>query len=188
MDHSISSFLNNAGSFSVEQQQLLKEALQFKTLKKGEMLLKEGTICTSLSFVLSGAFFQYKVDQDGNKNAIDLNVCNDWILNHKSFTTQKPSAYNIQAYQESTICFLTIDAMHLLIAKSQAFLQMGKILETAISRIDFFDNNNTPDEKYQYILENKPEIAQRFPLKLIASYLKITPETLSRVRNRLSKS
>lgn len=76
---------------------------------------------------------------------------------------------------------------HRLIGQSQSFLQMGKILEESTSRIDFFDNNNTQDEKYQYVLENKPELIQSFPQKLIASYLKITPETLSRVRNRFSK-
>lgn len=65
---------------------------------------------------------------------------------------------------------------------------MGKILDASTSRIDFFDNNNTPDEKYQYILKNKSEFIQKFPQKLIASYLKITPETLSSVRNRFSKS
>lgn len=187
MDHLISEFLTKVGRFSEEELMLLKEELQFRTFKKDEILLDKGQICASLSFVLSGAFYQYKIDADENKNVIDLNVTNDWIINHKSFTTQKPSEYYIQAYEESSICLLTIESIHRLIAKSQSFLQMGKILEASISRIDFFDNNNTPDEKYQYILENKPEIIQRFPQKLIASYLKITPETLSRVRNRFSK-
>ena len=187
MDSQISSFLNKIGRFSKEELALLKEELQFKTLKKDEFLLKEGAICDFLSFVLSGTFYQYKVDSDLNKNMIDLNVYKDWIINHKSFTTQKPSEYNIQSYEESSICFLTIESIHRLISKSQSFLQMGKVLESSISRIDFFDNNNTPDEKYQYILKNKPEIIQKFSQKLIASYLKITPETLSRVRKRISK-
>ena len=187
MDHLISEFLTKVGHFSEEELMLLKEELQFRTLKKDEILLDKGQICTAFSFVLSGAFYQYKVDAEENKNVIDLNVTNDWILNHKSFTTQKPSEYYIQAYEESSICLLTIESIHRLIAKSQSFLQMRKILEIAISRIDFFDNNNTPDEKYQYILEKKSEIIQRFPQKIIASYLKITPETLSRVRNRFSK-
>lgn len=187
MDHLISEFLTKAGRFSEEEVILLKEELQFSTLKKDEILLDKGHICASLSFVLSGAFYQYNIDADENTNVIDLNVVHDWILNHKSFTTQKPSEYYIRSYVESSICFLTIESIHRLIAKSQSFLQMGKILEASISRIVFFDNNNSPDEKYQYLLENKPEIIQRFPQKLIASYLKITPETVSRVRNRFSK-
>ena len=187
MEIQISNFLNKIGHFSNEELSFTKEELQYRTLKKGELLLEKDTICNALSFVLSGAFYQYKIDSDLNKNIIDLNIADDWIINHKSFTTQKPSEYYIQSYEESTICFLTIESIHRLIAKSQSFLQMGKVLETAISRIDFFDNNNTPYQKYNYILKNKPELVQKFPQKLIASYLKITPETLSRVRNRVSK-
>jgi CRP-like cAMP-binding protein len=187
INNMISGFLNKIGHFSEEELTFLKEELEFRTLKKEEFLLDKGEVCASLSFITSGALYQYKIDSELNKNVIDLNVANDWIINHKSFTTQKPSEYIIQSYEESTICLLTIDSIHRLIAKSQSFLKLGKVLEASISRIDFFDNNNTPDEKYQYILKNKSEIIQKFPQKLIASYLKITPETLSRVRNRFSK-
>ena len=187
MDYSISGFLKKVGRFSEKELELLKEELQFRTFKKEEILLEKGQICASLSFIISGSFYQYKIDADSYKNVIDLNVTNDWVINHKSFTTQKASEYYIQSYEESTICFLSIESIHRLISKSQSFFQMGKILETSISRIDFFDNNNTPDEKYQFILKNNPEIILKFPQKLIASYLKMTPETLSRVRNRFLK-
>ena len=63
---------------------------------------------------------------------------------------------------------------------------MGKLLDQAVSRIEFYDNNNSPDEKYVHLLENKPIVIRKFPQKVIASYLKITPETLSRVRKRIS--
>lgn len=187
INNMISGFLNKIGHFSEEELTFLKEELEFRTLKKDKILLDKNEVCASLSFIISGALYQYKIDSELNKNVIDLNVANDWIINHKSFTTQKPSEYIIQSYEESTICLLTIDSIHRLIAKSQSFLKLGKVLEASVSRIDFFDNNNTPDEKYQYILKNKSEIIQKFPQKLIASYLKITPETLSRVRNRFSK-
>ena len=187
MNNLTAGFLKKIGYFSEKEITLLKEEIQYRTLKKDEILLDKGNICNALSFVLKGAFYQFKTDSDLNNIIIDLKVAEDWIINHKSFTTQKPSEYYIKAYEESQICFLTINSIHKLIAKSQSFLQMGKILEASISRIDFFDNNNTPDEKYQYLIKNKPEIIQRFPQKIIASYLKITPETLSRVRNRFSK-
>jgi len=187
MEQSIAEFLRKAGRFSEEEQQLLTKELQFKTIQKEEILLEKGAVCTWVGFVCSGALYQYTVDDAGHKQVIDLHVAKDWVLNPKSFTSQKPSAYTIAAYQESTLCILTIASIHRLIAKSQAFLQMGKILEVATSRIDFFDHPHSPDEKYLHILKTNPEIAQCFPLKIIASYLKITPETLSRVRNRLSK-
>lgn len=186
MDESIIVLLKKAGKFSEKDSLLLKKELQFRELKKGDVLLEKGTICSSLCFVVSGSFYQYNIDSELNKNIIDLNTENDWVINHKSFTSRKPSEYSIQAYEDSSLYEISIDAIHRLIAHSQTFLQMGKILEESTSRIDFFDNNNTPDEKYRYIITNKPKLLQKFPQTILASYLKISPETLSRVRKRLS--
>jgi hypothetical protein len=60
-------------------------------------------------------------------------------------------------------------------------------MDSAVSRVIFFDNASTPTEKYLYILNNRLQLIQAFPLKMIASYLKITPETLSRVREKVTR-
>lgn len=186
MDESILELLNKSGKFSEKESLLLKQELQFKELKKDGILLKKGNVCSSLCYVISGSFYQYNINSEFNKNIIDLYTANDWVINHKSFTSRKPSNYSIQAFEDSSFYEISIDAIHRLIAQSQSFLQMGKILEETTSRIDFFDNNSTPDEKYLYVLTNKPNLLQKFPQTIIASYLKMTPETLSRVRKRLS--
>lgn len=186
MNESIYKLLSKAGNFSEKESLLLKQELQFKELKKGDMLLEKGNVCSSLCFIVSGSFYQYNIDPEFNKNIIDLNIPNDCVINHKSFTSRKPSECSIEAFEDSAVYEISMDAIHKLIALSQSFLQMGKILEETTSRIDFFDNNFTPDEKYHYIITNKPNLLQNFPQTIIASYLKITPETLSRVRKRLS--
>ena len=185
MEKSLSKLLKNAGEFSEDEIVILKQELQYKELKKGECVLEKGNICSTIYFVISGSFYEYNLDSDLEKNVIDLFTENDWVLNHKSFTSRKPSQNTIQAFEESTVYELSIESIHKLIALSQNFLQMGKILDTAVSRINFFDNNNTPDEKYECILKTRPVLIQKFPQKFIASYLKITPETLSRVRKRI---
>lgn len=101
--------------------------------------------------------------------------------------SQKPSESFVQAYAESEILELTVQSLHGLIAESPAFLQMGRILEQATARVHFFDNDLTPIQKYEHLLNNRPQLLQKFPLKIIASYLKITPETLSRVREKLAR-
>lgn len=186
MNNPVAAFLNKEGRYSEKELLLLEDALEFRTLQKEEILLHKGDVCASLCFIISGAVYQYQIDSELNKNVIDLHVSNDWVINPKSFTAQIPSDCWVQAFQETAIYVLSIESIHQLIAQSQSFLQMGKILEESTSRLAFFDNNYTPAEKYQFILDHKPELIQSFPQKLIASYLKITPETLSRVRNRFS--
>lgn len=186
-DTSIVELLEKAGSFSEKEAALLIHELQFQKIEKDAFLLKKGDICSSLCFVVSGSLYQYSADIDGNENVIDIHTTHDWVLNHKSFSLRKPSEMAIQACEDSGVYVLSIDAIHRLIAQSPSFLQMGAILEAATARIAFFDNNNTPDEKYRFILDNKPQLLQEFSQKVIASYLKMTPETLSRVRKRFSK-
>lgn len=179
-------FLKKAGQFSEENMLLLQKEVQQHICVKGTILLKKGDVCSSIYFIKKGAIFHHTTDENGNQRVIDLQVTNDWVLNHTSFTSRKPSEYEIQVYEDSEVYELSIESIHTLIAISQSFLQMGKIFEEATSRVHFFDENYTPDEKYAYILTNKPLVLQKFPQTILASYLKITPETLSRVRKRVS--
>jgi len=188
MKHPVVHFLNATGNYSQKDEILLTEALQTVSLEKGEKLLNKGEVCSSVSFIQSGAIIQYDHNEEADRIIIDLNTTNDWVLNHQSFTSRKPSTFYIECYEAAMTYRLSIDAIHELIAQSPSFFQLGHIMETAVSRIHFFDNNNTPDEKYQYLFQHKPQLLQKFPQKLIASYLKITPETLSRVRHRFSKN
>lgn len=177
--------LDNDGNYTKEELELLDENLEYKTVDKNDFILKAGEVCDSVGFVASGAFYQYKYDKDNNIVVSDFYIQNDWVINAKSFTSQKPSEYIIQAFETSSVYLLSIESIHGLIAKSQSFLQMGKILETGNSSTTFFKDIKAPDDKYTLLLNKRPEIIKRFPQKFIASYLNITPETLSRVRKRL---
>lgn len=185
MNNPVLEYLNVSGNYSKKDLILLENVLDFKTLEKDDFLLKKGEICSNICFIDNGAIYQYKVDSELDKAVIDLNISNDWVINHKSFTSRKPSECYVQAYEKTSIYILSIESIHNLIAQSQSFLQMGKILEEATSRVAYYDNNKAPDEKYEYLLKNKPQIIQKFSQKIISSYLKMTPETLSRVRKRL---
>ena len=118
---------------------------------------------------------------DIEEKIIDLFTERDCALNQESFINRKPSNDVIKAFIDCEILILNIDSIHRLIKTSNAFLQLGKLMNSQ-NRLLFFDNSMSPLEKYNYVLENNPAFIQTFPLKYIASYLKITPETLSRVR------
>ncbi len=188
MKYLVANYLKKSGNYTESEVATLLDSLQMTTCEKGELLLERGDICSAISFIIEGAVCQYKLDSDGDKIVIDLNISNEWVINHKSFTSRQPSANIIEAYKKTRLFSLSIETIHKLIEQSQSYLQLGKILDESTGRIQIFDNNLNPDEKYQYIMDQRPRLLQEFPQTLIASYLKITPETLSRVRKRFTKS
>lgn len=182
---SLSLFLESVGNFHEEEQSLLLKEIKEIHLAKGEIILNAGEVCSLVHFVVSGSLYQYKLNTDLDKEIIDLYTTDDWALNHRSFISRKPSQYSIEAFEESLVFEISIQSIHKLIANSQSFLRLGSILEKTSSRLSFFDNNSSADEKYRFVLNHRPDLLQRFPLGMIASYLKIKPETLSRIRKKI---
>lgn len=178
----LNDILSTVGKFSREELDLFGTHLIKTSFKKNSILLNEGTICNKAWYILSGAVYQFKYD-DIDEQVLDLHCENDWFVAHSSFVTQKPSIAIIKAYSDCEVLELNIASIHQLIAQSPSFLQLGKILDMSVSRLHYFDNVLSPNEKYKYLMQSKPELLQQFPLSLVASYLKITRETLSRVRS-----
>lgn len=180
-----SNVLNTIGSFSDWENTLFEKEIKLRQIGKNEVLLEEGEIASSVFFILEGSLFQHTKTDENVQNIIDLHLENEWVLNHKSLVTQQPADNTISTFTSAYIVELNLESIHRLIGHSQSFLKLNKIMEHAVSRVVFFDKNSTPIDKYLYILENRPQLIQAFPLKMIASYLKITPETLSRVREKI---
>lgn len=173
--------LSGIGHFSTSDAAFFEKYTSIRSLKKNDFLLKEGEICRSLFYVLSGSFCQYQEGETA-ESIIDLHLEKEWMFNQPSLTAQSPSATNIKAFTKSEVVELGLGSLHQLISQSRAFLQFGCLLNQSSNRTHLFDNALTPAGKYAFISTAKPMIAQIFPVKMIAAYLKITPETLSRVR------
>lgn len=173
--------LNTLGAFSNFEIKLFEEYSTKRTLHKNEVLLNEGEICKCFYFILSGSFSQFQT-HNAEETIIDLHLQNEWMFNQQSLTAQISSNTTIKAFSKSEVIELSLSNLHLLCSKSQSFLQFGKILNQSINRIFLFDNSLKPNEKYNYINKAKPQLTKVFPVKMVASYLKIAPETLSRVR------
>jgi CRP-like cAMP-binding protein len=156
------------------------------TVAKDCYLLKEGNICQSFYYVVQGSFRQYQVTDVGDEVIQNLYLETDWMLDHKSFTTQQPSASIIHSTEDSEVLELDVHALHQLMKTSDAFFQLGRIFQFATEPLELQMQYLTPRERYAFLLEKKPQLIQRFPLKYIASYLGMAPETLSRVRRKFS--
>ncbi len=177
----LDTILNKIGRFGADDIALAEKRAVRRQFKKNEMMLTEGEVSRSVFILVSGAAYQFALN-DTEENIIDLYTDTDAIMNYTSFVGQKPSTTYIRAYTDCDVFELTIYAVHNLIEMSPVFFQLGKIMEQGMARMHYFDNALTPLQKYNHLLENKAHLLQRFPLKMIASYLKMTPETLSRVR------
>jgi CRP-like cAMP-binding protein len=173
--------LAGIGRFSATEIALIIEHGSFKNIKKNEFLLAKGDVCSSIYFLLKGACYQYHIP-DVDEQIIELYTETDCVLNQSSFVFQQPSTEAIKAFIDCEVFILNVFDLHALIGKSPVFFQLGTLLQASSFRLSFFDKAMTPQEKYTYLLENKPQLLRVFPLKYIASYLKIAPETLSRVR------
>lgn len=175
--------LEPVGNFSNAEKQLLQNHLSTRNLDKNEVLDPAGTISTSLFYIVRGSFYQYYYHEHLDEEIItDLHIEGEWAINLQSLVMQQPAKANIKAFEKSEVLELTLQDLHELIAISQKFLQFNKLLNTSNLKMDFYNENMSPAEKYKYLLQVKPKLIQTFPLSMIASYLKIRPETLSRVR------
>ncbi|OBY67234.1 Crp/Fnr family transcriptional regulator [Polaribacter reichenbachii] len=164
---------------------------QTKKVLKGETLLKPGKIATYGYFVKVGCLKSYTIDKKGKQHVLQFAPENWMISDLESFTHKKPSMIWIEAIEDSEIS---------LISKSDfndiSRLEKPELIEIAIKfrnnliatnkRIIGLLSANT-EERYTDFTLTYPTLVKRLPLKLIASYLGVTPEYLSEIRRKLSK-
>jgi CRP-like cAMP-binding protein len=173
-----------------EEQELIKNYLTLKKLRKKQWLLQEGDVCKCVSFVEKGALRLYKVNEDGSEHIVQFALDGQFLTDLYSFLTNEPSIYNIDAIEESELVLITKSASDelrkrspkyqefIFQATSEAYIQLEKRMTSVISL--------NVEERYKELTSNYPNIIQRLPQHMIASYMGLTPETLSRVRKRIS--
>ncbi|NVJ46603.1 MAG: Crp/Fnr family transcriptional regulator [Cytophagia bacterium] len=183
MFDSIFKSVRTIADFTQAELDLFSNSIEVKEIHKGDFLLSEGEISNALYFINQGALRRFKNIDGYNERTLDLYIEGDWAFDHPSFMKQAKTENNIEACEDSTVLSLSVEPLHSLIQKAPRFFSLGRILDNS-KREEKLDLNS-PESLYKDLLENKPEYLQRFPLKHIASYLGVTPETLSRVRAKI---
>lgn len=174
---------------ATEEQELIKTYLSVKKIRKKQYLLQAGDPCKIMAFVSKGALRSYTVDDNGVEHIVQFAV-EDWFISDSySFYTGEDATYNIEAIEDSELIIISKSANDELLKHSPKYaaFMMDKITAAYIAlqkRLNSINNVNIED-RYQNFLKQYPDIAQRVPQHMIASYLGLTPETLSRIRRRL---
>jgi CRP-like cAMP-binding protein len=176
--------LDQVGKFSDSDKQLLQEKLTYVSFQPSAFLLKDGQHCRDIFFVDQGCCRQFVVNEKGDDVTMDLFVEGDWVLDYKSFTSQTPAVSFIQAIEEISVYRLNVHDLHWLMQHSQSFFMLARIFQHALTKNEMNPHNYSPLERYVNLLKNKPRVLQKFQLKHVASFLDMTPETLSSVRKQ----
>ncbi|EHQ26718.1 Crp/Fnr family transcriptional regulator [Mucilaginibacter paludis] len=177
---------------SQEDIQLIQKAFVPKQFKKRQFLLREGEVCKYISFIVKGAVRQYTVDDKGNQHVLNLGIENWWTSDRESYHKLTPSIYNIDAWEETEVLMLPkTEGWYDKVNAIPAFCELRKKLDDAhhmaMQRRLHSSINYTAEYRYDELIQNYPDFLQRFPQHIIASYLGITKETLSRIRNQALK-
>lgn len=164
---------------------------QVKKLRKRQYLLQEGDVWKYHAFVTKGCLRTYTIDEKGNEHIVYFAVENWWIGDRESLTTGEPSIFNIDALEDSEVILINKTNFDHLCSELPALNDMvNAILQksfiVAQNRIHTFISL-TAEEKYLKFLEKFPHLPMRVSQGMIASYLGITPETLSRLRKQTAK-
>lgn len=178
---------------TTDEQEVIREYLVLKKLRKKKYLLQlqESEICKHLAFVEKGALRAYTVSEKGTEHIIQF-ALEGWVISDLySFLTGEPATYDIDALEDAELVLISQSAHEELLQKvpkyetftrlqlTGAYIAMQRRLTSIISL--------SLEERYNFFTSLYPDLTQRVPQHMIASYMGLTPETLSRVRKRLFK-
>jgi CRP-like cAMP-binding protein len=182
--------LNEKLTFTQEEQELIKTYLTPKKIRKKQYLLQEGDVCKIIAFVEKGALRAYSIGEKGAEHIIQFALEGWTISDLYSFMTGEPATYNIDALEDSELVLIGKSAQEELLKRvpkyesymrmqlTGAYLAMQKRLTSIISL--------PLEARYNNFISIYPNIVQRVPQHMIASYMGLTPETLSRVRKKMT--
>lgn len=174
----------------MEEQEQIKHYLTPKKIRKKQYLLQEGDVCKAIAFIEKGALREYSVDESGTEHIIQFALEGWTISDLYSFLTEEPATYNIDALEDAELVLISQSAHEELLKKvpkyetytrlniTGAYVAMQRRLTSIIG--------SSLEERYAAFTKLYPNIVQRVPQHMIASYMGLTPETLSRIRRRIS--
>jgi CRP-like cAMP-binding protein len=182
--------LKSKVEFSDGDLERIKQHLTPKKLRKKQYLLQEGDLCKHIAFVEKGLLRAYTIDEKGTENIIQF-ALEGWLISDLfSFLTAEPAVYTIDAVEDCELALISKNSHEELLNSipryetwirlqiTGAYLALQRRITSVISL--------TLEERYEGFTSTYPEIAQRVPQHMIASYMGLTPETLSRVRKKIA--
>ncbi len=187
---SLLKYIRNHIELTREEEEFLVSKVFLRKYLKGQYVVQQGDICKYECFVLSGCTKMFYLDDDGQEHIILFSIEDWWTSDMGSFITQTPADFNIQCLENTELVMFSFDIIEELyekIPKLERFFR--QIIERAFVASQKRIVRNfalTAKERYLYFRKQYPKIEQRIPQYMVASYLGITKEFLSKIKSQLS--
>jgi CRP-like cAMP-binding protein len=183
-------FIEKYTSLSDQEWSEIESCLVRKEVKKEQLILEEGKVCKHLYFLESGLlrFFIQKDGQEITKYFTDIPYC---FTSQKSFSTQQPAKESIETLEDSVIWQISFEDTYRLLKITnwsnfirELIQEVQSLTEEILEELQ----TETAEIRYRKMLESNDNLLQRVPLKHLASYLGIAPQSLSRIRKNIVPS
>lgn len=173
-----------------DEEDSLKKYFVPKKIRKRQYILNAGDKCNYLTFVEKGLLRSFSTDNNGHEHVMQFAMEGWWISDMASFLSGDDAIYNIEALEDSELLMLSLSSMDEMIERIPAMERYFRLLMQsnviALQRRIRVVQTMSAEQIYLKLMEVNPEILNRVPQQYIASYMGITPETLSRVRKHVS--
>ena len=190
MHEALIKYFNNYANtpLSTDDVMTIESAFIPKKLRKRQYLLQEGEVCKYTAFIVRGAMRQYSVDDKGEEHITRLYIENWWATDRESLMKQTPSIYFIDTWEDTECLLITGTAFMDLVTRIPTVSEWQRNVDLNFAIASQRRLNAaislTTEERFHDLEKSYPEFLQRFPQHIIASYLGVNRETLSRIRTR----
>ena len=182
-------YIKNYIHLTPDEEELLLSKVIHRRYLKNQFIVQQGDICKSANFIISGCTKTFYMDMEGQEHIVMFSIENSWASDLGSFITQATADYNVQCIENSELIQFTHENLEYLydaIPKLERLFR--KIVERAfVASQKRIIRNFSLDakERYKLFRATYPKIDQRVPQYMIASYLGITKEFLSKIKSQL---
>lgn len=174
---------------SEDDKKEIKQHFFPKEFKKNTMLLRAGDVARQVYFVLQGTLHQYYIDEAGNEKSCAFAFENDFSTDLESFSNKSFCSSYLAAIKSSKCLIISCDHLQALIKSVSAVNDFFRILLERIAAASFKRTKSllslTPEQRFAELMEESPQIFQQLSQKLIAQYIGMAPESLSRMKKRM---
>ena len=175
-------------SLSDVELELIGRYFEFKVLAKKDFLLQDNKVCNFIAFVAEGSIRHFHI-KDGVEKTCDISFDNFGVTDFQSFTYDTVGKMNLQAMEETIVFLITKQNLFKLYRACGKYETFGRLMAEQVAQrateIAMSLSSEKPEERFQNLIKKQPDLFQRVPQKYIANFLGISPESLSRIRNRI---